>query len=75
MMMMIKEMGTALIEGPEMLHLMEEIMAVGDLQAHTTGIGVALIMDMDLYQIPDLREGTVPSMAEEEAQSMTDIPG
>lgn len=72
-MMMIKEMGTVLKEGVEMLHLMVEIMAVDDLLVHITEIGVALIMDMDLYQIPDLREGIVLTMAEMEAQPMIDI--
>ena len=68
-------MATALIEGAVTYPLIEEAMVVGGHQVHIVGIGVALIMDMDLSQVLDLRVGEVLTMVELKALSMKDITG
>lgn len=50
-------MGITLMEEFEMCPPVEGIMIVDILQFHTEGIGVALIMDVKLYQALDLSKG------------------
>lgn len=74
-MMMTEEMVTALIEGVVKCPQIEEAMVVEGRQVHIAGIGVALIMGMELSQVLDMRLGEVLSMVELKALSMKDIIG
>lgn len=71
---MREEMATALIEGVVTYPQIEGAMVVGGHQVPIVGIGVALIMDMDLSQVLDLR-GEVLNMVELKALSMKDTTG
>lgn len=74
MMMMTEKMATAaLIEGVVKCPQIEEAMVVEDHQVHIVGIGVALIMGMELFQVLDMRLGEVLTMVELKALSMKDI--
>ncbi|KAG6402703.1 hypothetical protein SASPL_134909 [Salvia splendens] len=70
--MMTKEMGTALMEEDVTRLLIEETMIADVPQVPIKEIGVALTMDMDLYQILDQNEGAVLNMEEQKALPMID---
>lgn len=72
--MMTEEMETAQIgDSVTRLHREEVMIGVGALPVHIVEIGVALTMDMDPNQMPDLNRGEVPLMMEERAQSTREI--
>ena len=52
-MMMIKEMGTVLIE-EAVMHLQTEEAMIVDPVVHPVEIGIVLTMAVDLIQVPDL---------------------
>lgn len=76
-MMMTEEMVTALKEEAVTIPLTEEEAMIVDVPlVHIVGIGVVLIMDMDLFRIPGLHQpGEVPSTVRCKALRMTDTTG